>query len=178
MRRDPQPGDWFLTEIGGHHIKAFVDLGQWWCKKPSRYSHAGMVMDGGLVLEAMPGGAILSPLTKYTSDLRSVTTFSRWDIDDATRARLVLEAWQYAPRDGRLGVGYSWPTYGAIGLHSRGNDAAWLRDYIKKTGQQICSQLVDQINFDAGVTLFDDGRWQGYVMPADLDYALEGPVGR
>ncbi len=32
----------------------------------------------------------------------------------------------------------------------------------------ICSQLVDQSYQDAGVHLFSDGRWSGYVTPGAL----------
>jgi len=44
----------------------------------------------------------------------------------------------------------------------------WLLDYVAGTGHIICSQLVDQCYLDAGVHLFDDGRFVGDVTPGDL----------
>jgi hypothetical protein len=66
-------------------------------------------------------------------------------------------------------VAYSWPDYGAIGLHALGVNANWLREYITGTGSLICSYYTDRAYSEGGwVHLFDDGRWEGYVTPMDL----------
>jgi hypothetical protein len=44
----------------------------------------------------------------------------------------------------------------------------WLKSYVANSRHMICSQLVDQVYFAAGVHLFDDGRIDGDVTPADL----------
>jgi hypothetical protein len=42
----------------------------------------------------------------------------------------------------------------------------------------MCSQLVDQVLTGCGARLFDDGRWPGYVMPADLGRLLTAAAAR
>ena len=41
----------------------------------------------------------------------------------------------------------------------------------------ICSQLVDYCYLMAGVHLFNDGRWPGYVTPEDLANVIADPSG-
>lgn len=66
-------------------------------------------------------------------------------------------------------VSYSWPDYGAIALHALHVPAPGLKTYIGGSGSYICSQYVDSaLRFGGGVHLFADGRWPGYVTPADL----------
>ena len=63
---------------------------------------------------------------------------------------------------------YSWLDYAAIAAHASQLPAPGLRRYVASTQHLIGSQLVDQAELDAGVHLFDDGRWPGYVRPSDL----------
>ncbi len=41
-------------------------------------------------------------------------------------------------------------------------------DYVASSKHMICSQLVDFVYMQSGIHLFNDGRWPGYVTPADL----------
>jgi hypothetical protein len=43
-----------------------------------------------------------------------------------------------------------------------------LRHRIESARSMICSQLCDRAYLDAGVNLFRDGRWPGYVTPMAL----------
>lgn len=72
-----------------------------------------------------------------------------------------------------VGVGYSLADYLALALHRFAVPFPELKQYIATSGHMICSQLVDQCYLDAGVHLFDDGRWPGYVTPGDLYLLLE-----
>lgn len=170
-----QPGDFFLTEISGKYPKLIVNLGQMICGEPSQFSHAGIYLGNNLVLEGMPGGAQVNEIFKYNN---KPFIHSYWDLTYLQRQDLVNAAWVYAPHGAKAGVGYSLGTYAAIGLHARfpKYNGEPLKNYISKTGEAICSQLVDQINLDAGLHMFQDNRWPGYVMPSSLFAARSGPV--
>ena len=63
---------------------------------------------------------------------------------------------------------YGWLDYAAIAAHARHLWAPGHRHYVASTRHLIGSQLVDRAELDAGVHLFADCRWPGYVRPADL----------
>lgn len=173
MTGRPLPGDFFVTEIAGRTIAGrthrWVQLGEWIIDggDQSPWTHAGAVLPGGRILEAMPGGARLGWLT----DLKGPVAYSSWDLTDTKRAQLVTAADRY------VGVGYSPLDYGAIGLHDRfpDYDAQWLRDFIDDSGHLICSQLVDDWYTRCDLHPFNDDRWPGYVKPSDLGRVLTGP---
>jgi hypothetical protein len=78
-----------------------------------------------------------------------------------------------SPRAGRAALAYvdtpySWLDYAAIAAHSRHLWAPGHRHYVASTRHLIGSQLVDRAELDAGVHLFADCRWPGYVRPSDL----------
>jgi hypothetical protein len=156
----PKPGDIFMTQITGPlgvaiRIAQGVVAGDW-----SRYTHAGVCLGGGFVIEAMPDGARITALSAI-SDRRPLA-YSAFDLDDAARARIVAAARTYE------GVGYSFGTYLTLGLLGLGLRPSWLRKRVHGTGRMICSQLCDRAYRDAGVHLFDDGRDSGDVTPGDL----------
>jgi hypothetical protein len=73
-----------------------------------------------------------------------------------------------------VGKPYSWRDYAAIAAHSWHLWAPGLGLYMRSTRHLIGSQLVDRAQLDAGVHLFADRRWRGYVRPSDLaDLILE-----
>ncbi len=135
----------------------------------SKYSHAFVLLDDDTIVESMPGGARISPVTEYPADL---VTWSSWDLTDAERARIVTVA------RATEGIGYSFLDYGALAARRLHIPAPGLRAYIAATGHRICSQNADQIYHDAGQIMFADGRWAGDVVPADLALVLTGPKGR
>ncbi|MGW9433129.1 hypothetical protein ACWHA1_35035 [Streptomyces decoyicus] len=71
-----------------------------------------------------------------------------------------------------VGVPYSFLDYLAIATHRFHLPVPGLRRYVASTRHMICSQLVDRCYLDAGVHLFADGRWPGYVTPMALHHLL------
>ncbi|MFJ5532454.1 hypothetical protein [Streptomyces sp. NPDC093261] len=165
----PQPGDFGLVNINGA-AGTLIRIGQWLDGKGFRqYEHAFIVTEAetpehpGMVgaIAAFPGGArhvlypVDGPHMLYSSGHIPLT--------DEQRAAIVHWATYY------LGTPYSAADYFAIAahhLHLPGS--ALLKDYVADTGHMICSQLVDRCYQEAGVRLFADGRWPGFVVPADL----------
>lgn len=159
-------GQFGLTVMAGH-AGWWVNLGQALLGDASRYTHAFVVI-GDDVVEAMPGGARLTPLTKYTSGPRSPNTvISRLELTDEQRAAIVLAAGSL------VGTPYSFLDYLALALAHLHIQPAWLREYIRSKGHMICSQLVDEAFRRAGIHLFDDDRLPQDVTPGDLaDYLI------
>lgn len=69
-------------------------------------------------------------------------------------------------------TGYGWLDYAALLAHGLHVPVPGLREFIKSTKTMICSQLVDYSYASAGVQLFNDGRYSGYVKPSDLGWLL------
>jgi uncharacterized protein YycO len=179
IRTSPQPGDIGLTTISGA-VGRWVQFGQWLNGDRLRrrlpdwdlddevpYQHAFIVLPGSLLIEAMPGGAKVRPLSTY--DDHDVLYVSPAGLTDAQRKAISDCALKYR------GVPYSFLDYLAIALHRFHIPVPGLRRYIASTGHQICSQLADRAYLDAGQHLFDDGRWEGYVTPMAIAAELMWP---
>jgi len=67
-----------------------------------------------------------------------------------------------------VGARYSWLDYAALSAHSWHLWVPGLKHYVASARHLIASQLVDRAEQDAGVHLFRDRRWRGYVRPSDL----------
>lgn len=159
----PQPGDIGLTSIVGP-VGWGIRLGEFLLGDGvTPYEHAFIVLDDATLLEAEPGGARIAGLDEYAG--RHVEYVSP-DLSTEQRAAICAAARRY------VGVGYSAADYFAIAAHRFRLPIPGLRAYVASSRHQICSQLADQIYLDAGVHLFQDGRWPGYVVPADLDRLL------
>jgi hypothetical protein len=160
----PRPGDIGLTSIsdwGGELIRRMQQLNG--CGK-EKYEHAFGVTDWPdpdtyRIVEAMPEGA------REIANWHDPET-TRWLIcpDEYRDAMVTLLRGQ-----ARKKVGYAWLDYAAIGLHRFHIHPPGLRHFIESSHRQICSQLVDWCAANAGWHLFDDGRWEGYVPPCDLN---------
>lgn len=156
---EPQPGDAFLTQIGGA-LGLGIRAGQAIAGDLSRYTHAGIVLPGGRVIAGQPGGARIDPIGSI--------------IDDRPLAFLPLPEWAdrqavcetaEAMRDWP----YGWLSYLWIGLARVGLKPRWLRAAVGDAGAGlICSAFVDEVWRRSGVHLFDDGRLVGEVTPGDL----------
>jgi hypothetical protein len=164
MTKQPRPGDFGLTRIGGF-VGWWIGMGQLITGDASRYTHAFIVLDDETVIEAMPGGALITPLSEYYPG-RAV--FSTLDLTDEQRVKIVEE--------GRAlkGIPYSFLDYLALALAHFGFKPKRLRKYITTKGHMICSQLVDEVYRRAGVHMFNDGRLPQDVTPGDLaNYLIE-----
>ncbi|MCU1617211.1 MAG: hypothetical protein JWO98_4751 [Frankiales bacterium] len=187
-----QPGSFFLTTVTGAAGFA-IGLGQTLAGAPSRYEHAGLILDAdGTTLEAEPGGAKIGNISTYAgrallisdAPVRSAIIPGRLNLippggkdyesnEDLIRARVVAEAKKL------VGVPYSPLDYVALALVHLENLLTgrsrptwrltkWIRRRVQSSGHMICSQLVDAVYERAGIHLFHDGRLPGDVMPSDL----------
>jgi uncharacterized protein YycO len=153
----PQPGDFGLVSIPGG-VGFLIRLGQWLNGNGFKnYEHAFVYLDENTILEAMPGGAIVSEAAKYASVRVSMVPLTA-----SERQEIVSHAWTLK------GVPYSFLDYFAIAAHRFRLPLPGLRKYIANSGHLICSQLVDNCYQAAKVELFKDNRWGGYVTPAEL----------
>lgn len=157
MPYQPQPGDIGLTRIEGD-IGRLIRIGQYLNGDGyADYEHAFVYVGNGQIVEAEPGGALLSPLTEY--DGRPVA----WLRCPPGRGPAVADAAR-----GLVGVPYSVLDYLALAAHRFHIPAPGLRRRIQSSDHLICSQLADRAANLGGWHLFQDGRWDGYVDPAAL----------
>jgi hypothetical protein len=171
----PSPGDIGLVKIPGG-VGQLIRFAQWLNGDGSAdYSHAFVYVGDGKIIEAMPGGALLSPLSTYGNQT------PLWLHCPEERGAVVAEvARSFGPQrnaDGRLvrrGVPYSWADYGALTLHRFHIATPRLKRFIESSKSMICSQLADRAAQVGGWHLFDDGRWSGDVTPGDLVRLAEG----
>ena len=154
---DPQPGDIGVTRIGGD-LGRLIRLGQWLAGSGfANFEHAFVCIGDGQIVEAEPGGARIADLAEYDS---RTTVWLR--CPDQHR-----EAVAQAARS-LVGTPYSFADYAAFALHRFHIPAPGLRRYIQSSKHLICSALADRAAELGGWILFSDGRWDGYVDPADL----------
>lgn len=159
-------GQFGLTKIRGR-VGWWVGLGQFLLGDASQFTHVFVVVDAGQVVEAMPGGAILTPLSTYlTGERAGDTVLSRIPLTDEQRAQVVEAARSL------IGTPYSFADYLALALDHWGIRPRWLRRYIADSGHLICSALVDECYRRAGISLFADQRDPGDVTPGDLTRCL------
>ncbi|MFI7102344.1 hypothetical protein ACIBK8_23660 [Streptomyces sp. NPDC050161] len=164
IHSEPQPGDIGLTQIPGTAGR-LIRIGQWLNGNGfADYQHAFLVLPDGQLLEAEPGGARIARLDSYAD--ADVLYVSPPEYSPQHRADVCAAALKY------VGVPYSFLDYLAIATHRIHLNVPGLRRYVAATGHMICSQLVDQCYQDAGMHLFDDGRWPGYVTPLALHELL------
>lgn len=155
----PQPGDFAVVSVGGPVGRA-IAVGEWLNGDGfGDFEHAFIYIGSGRVIQAEPGGAAEAALTPHaqilwSSDVIPLTDPQRKAICDAAR--------------GYVGVPYSFADYAALAAHRLHIPAPGLRAYIGSSKSMICSQLVDQCYADAGVHLYTDSRWPGFVTPASL----------
>lgn len=136
----------------------------------SRWTHVGVILDTGYVFEAQPGGATLTPLSKYADRPGAVVThrllpdggLHRLDLTPQQREAVSNVAREY------VGYRYGWGTYAYLAAYRLGLRSRWLRQRVRRSDRMICSQAADQIYRDVGIELFGDGRMPMDVTPGDL----------
>lgn len=161
-----KPGDFGLVQISGE-VGRLIRIGQFLNGDGyANFEHAFIYLGDGLIMEAEPGGARIANLSEY--DGRSI----RWssgliNLTDQQRNDIVRIARSFE------GVPYSAADYFALAAHRFHIWVPGLRHHIESSKCVICSQLVDRVYDLAGVHLFTDKRWDGYVTPGMLDELLD-----
>jgi cell wall-associated NlpC family hydrolase len=172
---DLLPGMFFLHH-GQSWVSRSVSSAQAFVRGGSFWTHAGLYLGNGKIIEAQPGGARIcdfSPEYDHAMVLWSDAPIQRelaahpgdpWGIEEELRAAVVaaaskLENTPYSFLDylSVAAVEWKWPGWEK------------LRGYVQSSGHLICSALVDRAYMNAGVHLFDDRRLPGDVTPGDLD---------
>ena len=154
----PQPGDFQLVPTAGTGGK-LIQLGQWLNGEGDcPYQHVRVYVGDGQFVEAEPGGARLA---SYPLDIGMWST-GKVPLAPGQGEQIAAAAIGY------MGTPYSSLDYVALAAHRLHIPVPGLQGWIASSGHMICSQLVDQCYLDAGVHLFSDGRWPGYVTPASL----------
>lgn len=168
----PRPGEIGLTWISGW-TGFWVSLGQWlagdggawpWTRYKNRLergypTHVFLVLKGGYIFEAQPGGARIGHIEEYAD--REVL-LSKLPLMDEQRARVTEIASRYE------GVPYNWFDYLYLALYRFGIKPEGLKRRIQDNGRMICSQAVDKIEEEIGMNLFTDGRLNQDVTPGDI----------
>ena len=154
----PGLGDIGLVQIHGP-VGRLISLGEWMLGDGfTPWDHAFVHVGDGWIIEAEPGpnGARLTQLSEYND--RAVLWLR---CPDQYRAGVAHSA--------RLlqGTRYSALDYFAIAAHRFHLPIPGLRHFIDTSGHLICSSLADRAAELGGWHLFQ-GRWRGYVTPADL----------
>lgn len=182
---DLPPGAFFLTTVDGWTGR-WVAAAQAFVRGGSQFTHAGLVLDRGQLLEAQPGGAIISSVEKlsdYAEQGRPLMVCDRpvrrWLAEHSMTpyTEQVLRAEICDKARYLEGVPYSFLDYLALAM-AEWKLPGWemVRDRVESSQHLICSALVDRAYCWAGVHLFDDGRLSGDVTPGDLHaWALANP---
>jgi hypothetical protein len=124
----------------------------------------------GYTFGAYPGGARMVPLRKDQLSLDNpdyLWSTGKIPLTLGQRGAIVAECMKLK------GVPYGFTDYLALAMHRFHIPFPGLKAFIGKS--MICSQLVDYAYAQCGVHLFTDGRWPGYVTPADLAARIEAP---
>lgn len=181
----PPPGAFGLSRIGGV-TGWFVLLAQVLTGRVSQWTHAFLVLDDGMVIEAMPGGARIVSIAdrlnhkevvfcdapvrrrveQYRADIADLTDDPEFwaALYEEDLRRCIVEIGRCFDR-----IPYSFLNYPSMGLLWLGIRPRWLREWVASSRHMICSQLVDEVLTRAGCTVFTDRRLSQDVAPGDLD---------
>ena len=171
----PEPGDFCCVPVSGA-VGFGIQAGQWLDgDKFQPYDHTEVYVgqpdrEGpfGYTVSTYPNGHGRRRLPCLPAQVPgSLWSSGLYDLTDVQRAAVV--SWAGVHED----TGYSFADYGALFLRMMHVPAPGLGGYIRSTGHMICSQFVDAAWEAAGVHLFDDKRWPGYVKPGDLARLLQ-----
>lgn len=142
-----------------------IRIGQWLNGDGFKnYEHAFIYIGDGKIVEAQPGGAVVSDVTEYGG--RSVLWSSgKVPLTDAQRSAVVEAA------RGFVGVPYSFLDYLLLALKRIHITVPILNRRVVGSKHMICSQLVAEAYNTAGVLLSTVPTYE--VTPADLANLLE-----
>lgn len=172
MANNLRPGDFACVPVAGP-VGKLISFGEWLNGSAfGDYDHAeiyvGMADSNaplGYTLGAYPRGASLVPVPENQDGW--LWSGGHLMLTDPERSLIVSNALALK------GIGYSSLDYFALAAHHFHLPVPLLREYIASTKHMICSQLVDYVYMESGIHLFTDGRWPGFVTPADLAVVIE-----
>jgi len=154
----PLPGDFAVIPVRGP-VGTLISIGEWLNGSAfGHYDHAEIYVGNGQTLGAYPGGAALVPVPL----VQEGWLWSTGHIPLTNSERDIIVSNALACQ----GIPYGALDYFALAAHHFHLPIPGLKHLIGKS--MICSQLVDYVYMESGVHLFNDGRWPGYVTPADL----------
>lgn len=165
-----RPGDYAVVHDptpGGALVRALQDL----TGVRSRWEHVIVGLGDGMIVEAMPCGAVKVPMhytDVYWSGGRLPANLTP---DDGQRTRICSAA------ESLVGTPYGYLDYAAIAAHYWHLPVPGLRRYIASTRTLICSQMAAAAYLAAGITLFP-AEWDGYVRPVDMARLVGAPEPR
>ncbi len=122
-------------------------------------THAFTFLPEGMIFEAQPGGAVISPASRYAD---KPVLVAKLPLTDEQRIRVEPVCISL------LGTPYSFADYVYLGLWRLGIRPAWLREAVRRSGHMICSQSVDKVEELIDFHLFTDQRLNQDVTPGDL----------
>jgi hypothetical protein len=163
------PGDFILYPMV-RPLGLFIRMGQYLNGDSfADFEHAAVYIGDGQMVEAMPGGARISRVSRY-GNVKVLWSTGSFDLTDEQRAKIVANAKDIAARR----VGYSFLMYLAFALHMMHLPIPLLKWYIGNTHHLICSQLVALCYYSAEHPIGDiTKRWSGYITPGDLYQAIK-----
>jgi hypothetical protein len=166
----PLPGDFAVVPTTGD-VGTLIRIGERLDGAPAKfaqYQHAFIYVGSGNIVQAEPGGAQLTRLPgRFKNGVPGVMwSTGLFNLGFTIRYDLCATA------HGTVGTPYSALDYFALATHHWGIPTPGLQRFIATSRHMICSQLVDYCYATSGVHLFTDGRWPGYVTPADLAQVL------
>lgn len=157
---DIQPGDFAVVPVQGI-VGKLIRIGQWLNGNGYRnYEHAYVVVDNDQIVEAEPGGAILSTDNRYTG--RSPLYGTSKVVPTNEQRSAVVEA-----AKGFVGTPYSFVDYVFLALKRLNIKVPFLTERVIDSKHMICSQLVVEAYRAAGIDLFP-GKLSCEVTPGDL----------
>jgi len=172
---NPQPGDFVCVAIPGA-LGTLVKIGEWlYGFGYTPYEHVEIYVGQpdeqgifGYTISTYPDGNGKRPLLCPVADLPSALwSTGKITVTDSQRQRIVNWC------NGHADIPYSAADYFALAAHRLHIPVPGLKNFIADTGHMICSQYVDYAYMQAGVHLFNDNRWPGYVVPMDLAHLIE-----
>lgn len=180
---DLQPGDVGFSTISGR-LGRGISIGQAILRDECIFTHAYLVLENGLCVEAMPRGARIVPIAgtpaspprwgpQFAYGRIPLNRFQRAQIGPLARFGLRVPNPSGEPGtrfvEALEGRPYGFSDYLALALweyHLPGS--ALLRSKVASSDRLICSQLVDYAWSMVGYKNFQDGRLCGDVTPGQL----------
>lgn len=144
----PQAGDFGLVSIKGG-VGFLIRVGQWLNGDGFfDYEHAFIYLGDGKIMEAEPGGAVISDLSEY--DGRAIMwSTGLVPLTDAQRATIIKMALL------QEGTPYSFLDYLAIALYRLGIKHPGVAKRVESSKHLICSQLV-AVDFESAGSVLTD----------------------